>query len=180
MILPCSENATQFLIGSLWDTHQHCLTISYQNVPSSWAVVCLRFIWERVGISLWQGRKWMQTETTSSFPCGNCHRSRYKIGRFAKDYLQHSGPGPSRSFKELIHMKKNIDLLYPPCLFLSLLVPKTVSFFGYIRPNISPIFFFHPTDRSWDESIKANPTTLAGRQPLRQTSYTIEEACVLL
>ena len=30
----------------------------------------------------------MQSETTSSFPRGNCHRSRYNIGRFAKDYLK--------------------------------------------------------------------------------------------
>ena len=134
MILPCSENATQLLIGSLWDTHQHCLTISYQNVPSSWAVFCLRFIWERVGISLWKGRKWMQSETTSSFPCGNCPSFMVQhwgdslriIWSIRGQVLQ----GPD----EISSKGKNVDLLYPPCLFLSLLVPKTVSFFGYIRP----------------------------------------------
>lgn len=84
------------------------------------------------------GRKWMQSETTSSFSCGNCHRSRYKIGRFAKDYLQHLGPGPSRSWWNFIHMKKRWFTI-PSMSFSHLHVPKTVSLFGYVKHHASPI-----------------------------------------
>lgn len=158
MILPCSENATQLLIGSLWDTHQHCFTISYQNVPSSWAVVCLRFIWERVGIFVVTRDEMDAIWNHQFIPCGNCHRSPTRLGDSRRIIWSIRGQVLQTS-DEISSIWKNLDLQYPPCLFSVCLCPRqypSLDISTLHKPNILLI------DHGTNPSRQIQPLLQAG------------------
>lgn len=119
-------------------------------------------VWDSSGkgwaFSLWQGTKWMQSETTSSFPAEIVIVHATRLGDSLRIIWSIRGQVLQTS-DEISSIWKNLDLQYPPCLFSVCLCPRqypSLDISTLHKPNILLI------DHGTNPSRQIQPLLQAG------------------